>query len=437
MKPRNGQSWGPMKRVRDKPAPLPYPKSSRAVRSPRSGNAPPKNVSILQAMDHPQIWGPMFQSDDWKPWKTFLRSVFCLEMSNEDLALYKECTGRTEPPETVEEVWAIVGRRGGKSRIFACIAAYIAIFRDYSQYLAPGEVGYVKIVCPDRKQSRLVRDYCEAFLKACPTLARFVVSDDDDTIRLSNNIAIEVQTASIKSSRGYTCVGFIIDEGAHLPVTDESKNQDSEILAAVRPSMTTIPNALLLVGSSPYAKRGELWENYRRYYGKDSEILVWKAPTRVMHPSITQAWIDRQIERDPAKNTAEYMAEFRSDIEGYVSPEVVRAAIMPGRVELLPKQGVRYFGFTDMAGGSGQDSGTLAIAHKSVEGVVVLDCLRERRPPFSPTSVVYEFSQTLRDYGIHRVTGDHWGGEFPPEAFKKQGIRLQPAERACAARSCR
>src|SRR5688572_21149182 len=89
--------------------------------------------------------------------------------------------------------------------------------------------------------------------------------------------------------------------------------------------MSTIPGAMLLCASSPYARKGALWDAFRWWHGKDDpEALVWKAATRVMNPTVPQSVIDRAIERDPASAAAEYLAEFRSDIESFVSREVVR-----------------------------------------------------------------------------------------------------------------
>jgi hypothetical protein len=44
--------------------------------------------------------------------------------------------------------------------------------------------------------------------------------------------------------------------------------------------MLTIPDAMLICASSPYARRGPLWESFRRYWGvDDAGVLVWRAPT--------------------------------------------------------------------------------------------------------------------------------------------------------------
>jgi hypothetical protein len=72
---------------------------------------------------------------------------------------------------------------------------------------------------------------------------------------------------------------------------------------------------------------------------------------------------------------------------------------------------------------------TLAIAHRQADRAV-LDVIREVRPPFSPESVVREFSNVLKLYGQSRVTGDRYAGEWPREQFMRFGIRYVPAEKS-------
>ena len=78
--------------------------------------------------------------------------------------------------------------------------------------------------------------------------------------------------------------------------------------------MATVPEAKLLVISSPYAKYGELFEAHRKYYGRsDPKALVWQAPTRVMNPTITEKFIQEEIERDPEAARSEWLGCFRED----------------------------------------------------------------------------------------------------------------------------
>jgi hypothetical protein len=213
----------------------------------------------------------------------------------------------------------------------------------------------------------------------------------------------------------------LIDEIAFLRTDEESVNPDSEIVAALKPSMATIPGAVLLKASSPYSRRGVLYEDFRKHYGKDeSDLLVWKAATRTMNPSVPQSFIDDETEKDPAGAAAEYGAEFRTDLEAFVSREAVEAVTVRGRIELPAYNDAHYVAWCDPSGGS-SDSMTLAIAHR--EGnVAVLDAVREVRPPFSPEKVVKEFADLLKQYGIGGVFGDRYAGLWPRERFAVHGI---------------
>ena len=146
-----------------------------------------------------------------------------------------------------------------------------------------------------------------------------------------------------------------------------------------------------------------------------------------MNPSVPQAIIDRAYERDAAHAGAEYGAEFRSDVAGYVTREAVEAVVSPDVRERGPLPRMTYTAFCDPSGGQA-DSMTLALAHR--EGRVgILDVIRERRPPFSPESVVEEFAGLSRRYGIRRVRGDRYAGSWPSDAFRRYGITYIPAEK--------
>jgi hypothetical protein len=71
---------------------------------------------------------------------------------------------------------------------------------------------------------------------------------------------------------------------------------------------------------------------------------------------------------------------------------------------------------------------TLAIAHMDRD-LVVLDLVREMRPPFSPESVVSEFAGVLKSYRISRVVGDRYAGEWPRERFRVNGIEYATSEK--------
>jgi hypothetical protein len=265
-------------------------------------------------------------------------------------------------------------------------------------------------------------------LRRVPSLAALIVSDSDEEIVLSNNIAIEIQTASFRTIRGFAVIAALCDEIAFWRSDEAAANPDEEVVSALRPSMATVPGAFLLAASSPYARRGILWRQFRENWGnEDAPGLVWRAPTRTMNPTVPQRVIDDAYTLDAARAAAEYGAEFRTDIETFVSREAVEACVVEGRRELLPAEEIFYVGFVDPSGAA-VDSMTLCVAHREPTGNVVVDLVRERKPPFSPQAVCEEFATVLRAYGIHEVVGDRWRGEWPREQFGKWDIKYRVSE---------
>ena len=313
--------------------------------------------------------------------------------------------------------------------MLAVIAVYLAVFRDYRPYLQPGERATIMVIAADRKQARVIMRYIRGLLTGVPMLRRLMDGEGTkESIDLTNSVTIEINTANFRSTRGYTLAAALADEIAFWR-SEDSANPDTEILAALRPAMATIPGAMLLCASSPYARRGVLWNAHRKHFGKDHDpILVWQAPTKRMNPSVPDRVIEEAYEADPASAAAEYGAQFRSDIESFVPREVVEACVAPGVFERPYVGGVKYSAFVDPSGG-GSDSFCLAIGHKEGDGAV-LDVLRERKRPqggsLSPEAVVDEFAALLKQYRISRVTGDRYAGQWPRERFQKCGIRYEP-----------
>ena len=385
-------------------------------------------MNILTAINDPAVFAPWFRdASTWRAWFAFLGTLFGLPLDDDARALFRECTGRTaELGKPFHETWLVVGRRGGKSFIFALIAVYLATFRDWRPHLAPGERGTIMILAADRRQARVIMRYIKALLEEVAMLKPLVESETAESVDLSNRITIEVHTASFRTVRGYTVIAALLDELAFWR-TDDSANPDTEILAALRPAMATVPGAMLLCASSPYARRGSLFQAWRDHFGKDSSVLVWQAETRRMNPTIPQKVVDEAMERDPSSAAAEYMAIFRSDLEAFVSREAVEACVTPGRRELPPVTDEHYFGFVDPSGGS-NDSMTLAIGHRDRRSErTVIDAVREVRPPFRPANVTADFAVLLKSYRISTVTGDRYGGEWPRERFREFQIHYNAA----------
>jgi hypothetical protein len=177
--------------------------------------------------------------------------------------------------------------------------------------------------------------------------------------------------------------------------------------------------------SSPYSKRGLLWSKYRKHFGKSGDVLVVQGGTRDFNPTIDQRLIDDALADDPEAATAEWLGQFRNDLEAFITREVVEQAVRTQPLELPYDKQHRYFGFVDPAGG-GQDEFTIAIGHKEGDDTIV-DVIRARRG--IPAELTAGYAELLKSYGIRKVTGDKYAGSWPGDEFNKHGIKYTPSEK--------
>jgi len=384
--------------------------------------------SMRQCLDRPDLFGGILAGESWTAWRVLLIAICGERLTDAERIIFEQLTGRPhEPAMQVEEAILVIGRRGGKTRAIAMLAVYFACVKQYQHLLAPGERAVVQILSATKDQAAKAKQYISGALASVEAFADLVENETADTISLSNSIDIIIAAANFRTVRSVTAVLIVADEVAYWR-NENSSNPDDEILAAARPSLATTGGLLVQI-SSPYAKRGELYKSYRQNFGPDGDplVLVVRAATKTMNPGLPQSVIDRAKERDPAKAAAEYEAVFRSDLESFIAREAVEACVILGRHELPPRAGVRYHGFVDPSGGGGKDSYSMAIAHREGD-IVVLDLIREVRPPLSTDAVTAEFAKVFKAYRIKKIVGDRYAGLWPTERFKAHEISYEATE---------
>lgn len=391
--------------------------------------APRLPISIIDFMDDPHLAGPFFTGGTWTAWRVVLKAAFGIQMTDDELTIFQAHTGRQSPPrERVNHATLVVGRRGGKSRILALIAVYLAI-HEWRPVLAKGETGSILVIASDRKQARVIFHSIKAMFGQIRMLQNFVKRETADVLELNNGVSIEIMTGSIGAVRGYTVIAALCDEQAFWSAGDNTAatTQDIEVINSVKPAMATVPGSMLLSASSPYARRGQLWADYRRMFGQElPNAFCWQAPTQAINPAISLDFISEEYGRDPASAAAEFGGLFRTDVESFISQEIIDGVTAIGRVMLPFSSGFSYRGFCDPSGGV-SDSMTMAIAHEERD-VAVLDLLIERRAPFNPDEVVKEFAEILSRYQLSSVTGDKYSGEWVSSRFQEHGIKYEFSE---------
>jgi hypothetical protein len=142
------------------------------------------------------------------------------------------------------------------------------------------------------------------------------------------------------------------------------------------------------------------------------------------------AYLDQQRRRLPTHKFRRLHLNMPGAPNGaFLDQGAVMSAIVSGRHVLPPQDGVSYFGFVDMSGGSDDDA-VIAIGHDE-EGIAVLDIVQKQagEPPFNPRHAVERFATTQKTYRVFTVNGDAYGGLTFKQDFEAQGITFRLSTR--------
>jgi len=390
-----------------------------------------KTASFSTYLKDPNLLGEHFKGDSYFPMKT-LAKVFDIarghpyKLTKREQAFYEKVTGRVTIPKNLREWWMQLGRGAGKSKYASAKTLYLATYRDWKKVFSAGERGVSMLLCPDRRQARIARNYIQGFLDASPQLKSVVENTTKEMIQFSTGANAEIHTASLKSVRGYPPINVHMDECAFIPSDEWAAHPDIEIAAALMPGLARVPGSLLMGSSTPYAKRGLLYQKNIKFYGtEDDAVLFIQGRTRWFNETIPQSTIDDALKEDEPRARSEWLAEFRDDVSSIFPIEGIQAVVNHSRPLEWPVDRFKYVGFLDAAGGSGTDSMSAAVAHRENEKVI-LDWVIEAVPPFSPAEVSRQFAEKFRQYAITTVQADKYAGSWPSETFQKHGVHVKP-----------
>ncbi|MDV2502899.1 MAG: hypothetical protein RX318_02975 [bacterium] len=386
-------------------------------------------ITIIDAIQDSQLIGDEISEAQ----EMCLRVLYGLPLNPKQVDLYNELAGKPPgtpyEPQDYREGTFVIGRRGGKSdKLAANTAIYEGCFRDHSPFLSPGETGMV-LCLSQTLRTKIVFNYILAKLQRSPILSGMIAKETAEEIHLTNGIIIACYPCSFKAIRGLTVVCSINDEVAFWQI--EGVNPDREVMTAIRPAMVTIPHAKLIKISSPYAKAGEIWEDYRRREER-SDVLVIQAPTVLMNPSAAEH-VERERGRDPENALREYDAIFAEGLETFLPSEAVDACVREGETEDLPRLArYRYFSATDAA--FVKDRFTFCVAHTEERKKAVVDVLRgwertQEKGPVDLEEVAAEIARLAKEYRTHHVVGDQYAAEPLRQALRRHGTQFRETYR--------
>ena len=371
---------------------------------------------------------------------TLLKSFYGLPLTREERPIWHQCTGRsTYPGRPFREMTVLAGARGGKdSRILAPILVYEAVFGGHEQALSKGEHGIIPLVAQDQRATRIAFGYIKSYFTSSPLLRSYIEDLLTFEIKLINRLSVVCFPCTHASLRGWSnpCGGM--DELAFYRLEGQA-DSDVEVQASIRRGMLSFSNPKLIKITTPYMKSGVVYADFKQYFGQeDAEVLVWRASSLLMNPSLKAERLAQEQRLDPSRYHREYEAEFADDLDSFLPASVVDACVVPHRHELPPMAGVSHLATCDTSGGgvgAGRDTFTFTIFHVDGAGEhrrFVQDLLKGWKGTCGQGAdlggIVKEIAAQLCRYGLNEVRGDKYAAGWVRQAFEREGVRYRDAE---------
>lgn len=323
-----------------------------------------------------------------------------------------------------------IGRRGGKSSTLSRLAVVEAIYGRHE--VPPGDVGTVAIISTDRPEAmgrlRTIEAILDALGVAWKPCSRGIVGIEI----VGKRVAFRVFTATIAGVSGFTGIFVLCDEVAKWADADTGANPATEVVSSVRPTMQTMPNARMVLSSSPM---GMLDAHYDAFELGETDLQVTAyAPTWVANPTISEAQT-RRDEPDESKWEREYAAIPQAEVEESLLSEMVvdratRKATINEKgervVDVAREAGHFYVATIDAA--TRGNAWTLIVATRGPDRVRRIVLAREwrgtRSIPLVPSEVFVEIRELLKPYGLTWLFSDQWAGDALRDIARTCGLSL-------------
>ena len=324
-------------------------------------------------------------------------------------------------PREYNSVWAIIGRRAGKSMLAAFITVYEAIFGGHLQYVMEGQEVTIYYVAQKLDVAAAQLKTVAAFLQQSDLLKDMIEGKPlNDKIVLKNGISIIASSPSLRGQRGLAVPVAILDECGFWYSDPDAANPDVEVENAIRYSQAQFPHYKRIGISTPWTREGLLWKYYQAGTAGEKlidksgyeDVLVHFAPTAAMNnPRMTRKAMERLWKEDPVIFQRESLAQFIDAVSGFLPEPLITAALTLGVQRRMPELS-KYNYVAAMDPAFRHDAFAFAICHKDEQRRIVLDVILRWKPEkgkrLNPQEVLEEIVPWLSLYGITVVHSDQY-----------------------------
>ena len=383
-------------------------------------------IHMRDALEDPRIFGQILSGESWAAWRAGLIASRGEKISRAERLLLEPLTERSIfPTKPVRRFTACVGRRGGKTRALAVMAAYLAALVDWREVIVKGETGTLLIVANTTQQAKVCFSHVLSIFEESPALRGMITRQTNDTIELGRlRTAIRVLPASSITSRGHSYIGVILEEFSFFDCREDMQLTDTELLRAITPALVSTRGPLIMI-SSAFLAEGEFWKSCTTNWAEagGDRALVIRAQSHEMNPTllndeeIAQAYLD-----DPISARSEYGSQWRDAKSNFIARTQIMEIVEQQFTRREPELNSEYVAGVDMSSGLGKNSAACAVSHYDpVRDQTLLDAVLEIRPPFKAIEAVEQFARFLMPYQIQKVYGDRIGNYYIGD-FRKNGL---------------
>lgn len=303
-----------------------------------------------------------------------------------------------------------VGRRGGKSSSLSRLMVVEALYGHHD--VPPGDTGVGAIISTrlDEAAQRLAT--IQSILDALGVSYRPWGAGVMGIRVAGKRVGFRVYAASVAGVSGFTGIFVLCDEVAKWKDKDTGVNPAGQVLASVRPTMATQPNARIVLSSSPFGMLDAHYDAFEE--GETAFQSTAFAPTWVANPTLTEEET-RAMEPDEATWLREYAAIPQAEAETSLLTEtLIDRATRPEAGDMPWQDGWSYVAAMDPA--TRTNAWTLVIAGQDLEQKRHVALAREWKPkpglPLDPRTVLAEMAIHLANYGTGLVYTDQHATEM-------------------------
>ena len=314
-----------------------------------------------------------------------------------------------------------VGRRGRKSTSLCRVAVLEGLYGDHEQ--RPTDVNVVVAVSVDKDEAK---DRL-ATIRAILDVLGEPYAPTAYEIRLKERpVVFAVFAGSVAAVSGFTSIAIFCDEVAKWRDEKTGRNPGTEVLAALRPTMATRPNARMFLSSSAVGNMDAHAKAFDE--GNTATQRVYFAPSWVANPiDLTEA-STHELEPNEDIWRREYAGIPIEGSDESLFSGATLARYTRAEGALPPKPLWHYVAAMDPA--TRGNGWTLVIATTDGERKIVVDGFEWRGSsvrPLDPDAVFCEIAAILKPYKVRIIDTDHWSVDtLASIARKNHDLILSP-----------